>query len=267
MNNGGTEDAQGRRDEGGGVVGLFGAEGRGPARDGSGGSWRSVAGFRGLVWGASTLLLVAWCVVALGIGVNYASTFWEWAPIMVFGLGVPAAVLWQANRVLAPAREIPIKPSAKDKEKELLTAFSERGELTAVTAAMRTSLTADEAAKMLDWLAGKGYVRMRVDDGLQAYALPGPDRREMPPGTAPISAAPVSSEGAGSYRPPGEDLSEREVEVLALLASGRTNSEIAGDLFVAHGTVKAHVANIYRKLGASNRAEAVSRARGLKLLP
>ena len=55
--------------------------------------------------------------------------------------------------------------------------------------------------------------------------------------------------------------------MLALLASGRTNSEIAGDLFVAQGTVKAHVANIYRKLGANNRAEAILRARNLKLLP
>ena len=231
-----------------------------------GDSWKSVVGFRGLVWSVSTFFLVAWCVITLGIGVNYASTFWDWLPIMVFGLGVPAAVLWQTNRVLAPVREIPIKPSAKDKEKELLTAFSERGELTAVSAAMRTSLTADEAAKMLDGLAGKGYVRMRVDDGLQAYALPGPDRHEMPSGTAPISAVPVS-EGAGSYPPPGEDLSERELEVLALLTSGRTNSEIAGDLFVAQGTVKAHVANIYRKLGANNRAEAILRARSLKLLP
>ena len=138
-----------------------------------GDSWKSVVGFRGLVWGVSTFFLVAWCVITLGIGVNYASTFWDWLPIMVFGLGVPAAVLWQTNRVLAPVREIPVKPSAKDKEKELLTAFSERGELTAVSAAMRTSLTADEAAKMLDGLAGKGYVRMRVDDGCKPTPSPG----------------------------------------------------------------------------------------------
>jgi ATP/maltotriose-dependent transcriptional regulator MalT len=54
--------------------------------------------------------------------------------------------------------------------------------------------------------------------------------------------------------------------VLALLASGRTNAEIARDLFVALGTVKSHVNNIYRKLGASNRAEAVSKAREMRLL-
>jgi len=54
---------------------------------------------------------------------------------------------------------------------------------------------------------------------------------------------------------------------LALLASGRTNSEIARDLFVSVGTVKSHVNNIYRKLGARNRAEAIARARELKVVP
>jgi DNA-binding NarL/FixJ family response regulator len=55
--------------------------------------------------------------------------------------------------------------------------------------------------------------------------------------------------------------------VLALLASGRTNSEIAKDLYIAVGTVKTHMNNIYRKLGTRNRAETLARARELKLLP
>jgi LuxR family maltose regulon positive regulatory protein len=55
--------------------------------------------------------------------------------------------------------------------------------------------------------------------------------------------------------------------VLALLASGRTNAEIARELFVAIGTVKSHAGNIYRKLDAKNRAEALGRAHELKLLP
>ncbi len=53
---------------------------------------------------------------------------------------------------------------------------------------------------------------------------------------------------------------------MTLLASGRTNSEIAGDLFVAVGTVKSHVNNIYNKLEVRNRTEAVARARELELL-
>ena len=61
-------------------------------------------------------------------------------------------------------------------------------------------------------------------------------------------------------------MSERELEVLRLLASGRTNSEVAGDLFVSVGTVKSHTGNIYRKLEVRNRAEAIARARELGLL-
>jgi ATP/maltotriose-dependent transcriptional regulator MalT len=67
-------------------------------------------------------------------------------------------------------------------------------------------------------------------------------------------------------KPLAEPLSERELEVLTLLASGRPNREIARDLFVAVGTVKTHTNNIYRKLSARNRAEAVARARSLKLI-
>ena len=64
-----------------------------------------------------------------------------------------------------------------------------------------------------------------------------------------------------------EPLSQRELEVLHLLALGRTNKEIAQQLIVAPGTVKAHTASIYRKLGVANRTEAVARARQLAILP
>ena len=64
-----------------------------------------------------------------------------------------------------------------------------------------------------------------------------------------------------------EHLSERELEVLNLLALGRTNWEIARQLIVAPGTVKAHSASIYRKLDVANRTEAVAHARQLGILP
>lgn len=54
-------------------------------------------------------------------------------------------------------------------------------------------------------------------------------------------------------------LTRREREVLALMASGATNAEIANRLVISEGTVKSHVKHILRKLRASNRAEAVSR--------
>jgi LuxR family maltose regulon positive regulatory protein len=61
-------------------------------------------------------------------------------------------------------------------------------------------------------------------------------------------------------------LSERELEVLRLVAAGKTNQEIAAALYIAIGTVKRHVINIYTKLDAKNRTEAVAIARQLDLL-
>ena len=63
-----------------------------------------------------------------------------------------------------------------------------------------------------------------------------------------------------------EQLSDRESEVLALLAAGRSNQQIAEELVVALNTVKKHVTHILDKLGAANRTEAVTRARELGLL-
>jgi LuxR family maltose regulon positive regulatory protein len=63
-----------------------------------------------------------------------------------------------------------------------------------------------------------------------------------------------------------EQLTGRELEVLHLIALGRTNQEIAGQLIVSPGTVKAHTASIYRKLEVANRTEAVARARQLDIL-
>jgi len=61
-------------------------------------------------------------------------------------------------------------------------------------------------------------------------------------------------------------LSDREREVLELVASGRTNREIAARLFLSPYTVKDHASTLYRKLGARNRAEAILRAHRLGLL-
>jgi DNA-binding CsgD family transcriptional regulator len=209
--------------------------------------------------------VAGWCISVMAIGVNLAESAWEWAWILAFGTAIPAAFLWQANRLLAPREQVFSAPSTKDREKELLDALADCAELTPVTAAIRTSLTADEAAEMLEELASKGYLRLRVEDGIQAYALWEQDLQELPR-MAPAPAGPATGDGE-TPQPPVEDLSERELEVLALLASGRTNSEIARDLFVSVGTVKSHVNNIYRKLGARNRAEAIARARELKVVP
>jgi LuxR family maltose regulon positive regulatory protein len=63
-----------------------------------------------------------------------------------------------------------------------------------------------------------------------------------------------------------EPLSERELEVLKLIADGYSNRQIAGELFISLGTVKAHTASIYRKLDVRSRTQAVAYARELELI-
>lgn len=63
-----------------------------------------------------------------------------------------------------------------------------------------------------------------------------------------------------------ETLSAREIEVIQLLSSGITNQQIADTLYISRNTVKIHLQNIYRKLGATNRREAVEVSRWMGLL-
>lgn len=68
-----------------------------------------------------------------------------------------------------------------------------------------------------------------------------------------------------SANPDLPSLTERESEILALIAAGSTNREIASALFLSPHTVKEHTSTLYRKLGARNRAEAVQRSQRLGL--
>lgn len=63
-----------------------------------------------------------------------------------------------------------------------------------------------------------------------------------------------------------ETLSDRELEVLGLIANGKSNREIAGKLIVTEGTVKWHIKNIYAKLKVQSRTQAIIRSRELNLL-
>lgn len=62
-------------------------------------------------------------------------------------------------------------------------------------------------------------------------------------------------------------LSGREVEVLALLARGHSNKEIARQLAISPNTVKTHVTSVFAKLEATRRTQAVQKARALEILP
>jgi DNA-binding CsgD family transcriptional regulator len=81
-----------------------------------------------------------------------------------------------------------------------------------------------------------------------------------------VAAQLVDQLAAHIQQPLVEPLSERELEVLQLVAIGRSNREIAQDLTLALGTVKTHLHSILQKLDTGNRTEAVARARELHLL-
>ena len=79
-------------------------------------------------------------------------------------------------------------------------------------------------------------------------------------------------QGAGRGAAPAvpglvEQLTARELEILVLLAAGAPNPRIAEQLVISLDTVKKHVSHVLGKLGATNRTEAVTRARQLGLIP
>jgi LuxR family maltose regulon positive regulatory protein len=116
----------------------------------------------------------------------------------------------------------------------------------------------------------EGYVRVYLDEGaLMAKLL----RQAGSHGIAPKYIASLLSfydKEVGftpaTQQPLIEPLTERELQVLRLLAEGLSNQEIANNLVVAVGTIKTHTASLYRKMDVVNRTQAVARARELGLL-
>ena len=74
----------------------------------------------------------------------------------------------------------------------------------------------------------------------------------------------AAAPAAGERLP--EPLSERELEVLALIAAGMSNQDIAAKLFLSTSTIKTHINRLYRKLDARSRTQAIARARELNLI-
>jgi LuxR family maltose regulon positive regulatory protein len=144
-----------------------------------------------------------------------------------------------------------------------------------------------EEARAVD-LAGRalvlgepeGYVRTFVDEGPTITdLLSGLLANRQRGGSSPAEVVPphyirkllavLERETTGGDPPaegPIEPLSGRELEVLQLVAAGKTNRQVAAELFVSVGTVKTHANNVYRKLDVHSRTQAVARARELALL-
>jgi LuxR family maltose regulon positive regulatory protein len=131
----------------------------------------------------------------------------------------------------------------------------------------------------------QGYIRVFADEGAPMRALltrlsaarkdqRAPARDIDPDYLAALlradgqaGAAPPSKRPAAALPGLAEPLTDREAEVLRLLAAGKSNQRIAHELVVALDTVKKHVTHVLGKLGAANRTEAVARARQLGLIP
>jgi LuxR family maltose regulon positive regulatory protein len=142
-------------------------------------------------------------------------------------------------------------------------------------------------AESLILAAPRGYVRVFADEGAPMARLVSRLAAAQRAGQAtPAGAMPLNyldrlalAFRAGSARPAprqarqtaavatlAEPLSPRELEVLGLLAAGKSNQQIADELVVVPDTVKKHVGHILSKLSAANRTQAVARARALGLL-
>ena len=151
------------------------------------------------------------------------------------------------------------------------TALRVQGEVEAALAALKRALALAEP---------EGYVRTFIDEGQpMAELLRLAAARGISPGyvakllaaygeesAAPSAIAAPTAGPMPAAQPLVEPLSERELEVVRLLAEGLTNREIAEALSVTVGTVKTHVNHIYGKLDVHSRVQAVSRARELGLL-
>lgn len=119
-----------------------------------------------------------------------------------------------------------------------------------------------------------GYIRLFVDEGepmrqlLAKQQLTTGHMREYVQKLLVAFAAPANNQAIPQQPQPLLDaLSEREIEVLQLVAEGLSNREVADRLYLSPHTVKVHARNIYSKLDVKNRTQAVAKARELNILP
>jgi LuxR family maltose regulon positive regulatory protein len=184
--------------------------------------------------------------------------------------GRPGQTLALLDRLHAAA-------TAQDRTGSLIEIGALRALALAATGDEAGAVTALAEALLLGY--PQGYLRIFADEGPPMAALlgrliaaqrTGQAAAGVPLGyLARLQRAFSPRQPASDPAPPGivDPLTSRELEVLGLLATGRSNRAIAGQLVVTLDTVKKHVGHVLDKLGAANRTEAVARARELGLIP
>ncbi len=171
--------------------------------------------------------------------------------------------------------------AAQDRTGSLIEAGALRA--LALAASGQEAAAVAALARALTLACPQGYVRVFTDEGPPMAALlhqlvatqrSSQDAAGVPLGCLARLLRSVGAEhavqdrGRGSAAVPGlaEALTARELEVLGMLATGKSNQAIASKLVVTLDTVKKHVSHVMDKLGAANRTEAVARARELGLI-
>ncbi len=185
------------------------------------------------------------------------------------------------GRALALLDRLRAAAAAQDRAGSLIEIGALRALALAAIGEEAAAVTALAAALTL--ACPQGHVRVFADEGPPMAALLArliAAQRAGPAAGIPLGclarlrralgaqdAAPGAGRG-GVTAVPGlvDPLTGRELEVLELLAAGRSNQAIAGQLVVTLDTVKKHVSHVLGKLGAANRTEAVTRARELSLI-
>ncbi len=135
---------------------------------------------------------------------------------------------------------------------------------------IRTFVDEGETIRQMIY-APSGLPQFLIDDvGLQAYAKRilaafSNQVNPNPEASAKLSVA-ASANRKSKIANLIEPLSDRELELLHLMAAGLSNQEIADRLFITLGTVKSHANHIFGKLGVQGRVKAINRARELALI-
>ena len=195
---------------------------------------------------------------------------------VLLGQGLPGQALALLDRLHAAA-------VTQDRAGSIIEAGALRALALAATGQEAAAVTA--LAGALTLACRQGYIRVFADEGppmaalltrliaaqRAAQAAAGVPlgclarlQRAFDPGdAAPDPGRDTATAAPGIVEP----LTSRELEVLGLLAAGSSNRAIAGQLVVTLDTVKKHVSHLLDKLGATNRTEAVARARELGLIP
>lgn len=136
-------------------------------------------------------------------------------------------------------------------DRDLLAAFAEAFRLALTRAELNDQLVGTQVGlRLLNHAMEAASVSIHQVPAIRAERDPGDNETGLVVRTQRRSAAP---------EPLPESLTPRELDVLRLLADGRTNIAIARQLSITDNTVKQHVTHILRKLGAGNRSEAVAR--------